>query len=338
MNETLNDNLVVIDNLTKVFPIKQSLIDIISRKTQKVLVAVDNVSLVIKKGETLGLVGESGCGKSTLARTIIRLYDPNSGKILFNGLDLAKLKGKKLRNERKYIQMVFQDPYSSLNPRMSVKDMLTEVLKVHSICPKSEIDKKITDLLEMVGMSTQVEDRFPGEFSGGQRQRIGIARALALNPNFIIADEPVSALDVSIQAQVINLLSDIQKNLNLTLLFISHDLRVVRHIAHRVAVMYLGKIVELSDTESLFEQPYHPYSQILIKAAPVLDPRIRTTEYVIEGEPPSPINIPTGCRFHPRCSKAQKKCKTLQPEMREISSGRMVACHYPLITKGYQIS
>lgn len=331
MNEALKEDLVIVDSLTKVFLVKQPIIDIITRKPQKVLKAVDNVSLVIKKGETLGLVGESGCGKSTLARTIIRLYNPNSGKILFNGVDLAKLNGNKLRNERKYIQMVFQDPYSSLNPRMSVKDMLMEVLAVHNICNKNEMKKKITDLLEMVGMSIQVENRFPGEFSGGQRQRLGIARALALNPTFIIADEPVSALDVSIQAQVINLLSDIQRNLDLTLLFISHDLRVVRHITHRVAVMYLGKIVELSDTKSLFEKPYHPYSEILIKAAPVLDPRIRTREYVIEGEPPSPINIPTGCRFHPRCSKAKELCKTTQPEMIEISTGRMAACHYPLM-------
>ena len=326
-----NNEFVRVEGLSKTFKMKYPLFDIITGKPRKLLKAVDDVSFTIKKGETLGLVGESGCGKSTLARTIMRLYDPDEGKIIIDNLDIAKLKGKKLRVERRKFQMIFQDPYSSLNPRMSVRDMLTEVMKVHHLCPNKEIDDRIKELLEMVGMSDQIAERFPGEFSGGQRQRLGIARALAMSPTFIIADEPVSALDVSIQAQVINLLSEIQKSLNLTLFFISHDLRVVRHVTHRVAVMYLGKIVELAETESLFSNPGHPYTKVLIKAAPVLDPRNRTREYAIEGEPPSPINVPAGCRFNPRCPYAGDICKNVEPELTEVKVGRMIACHFPLI-------
>jgi oligopeptide/dipeptide ABC transporter ATP-binding protein len=325
------NELVRIEGLTKVFPLKQPILDFITRKPKKILQAVDHVNLSIMKGETLGLVGESGCGKSTLAKTIMRLYDPDGGKMMFEGVDLASLKGQSLRDARKKFQMIFQDPYSSLNPRMSVRDMLAEILNVHKLCPKSEIDDRIGKLLETVGMGIQMAERFPGEFSGGQRQRLGIARALALNPIFIIADEPVSALDVSIQAQVINLLRDIQQSLQLTMLFISHDLRVVRYITNRVAVMYLGKIIELADTEELFRNAYHPYTKVLIKAAPVLDPRVRTTEYAIEGEPPSPIHVPEGCNFHPRCPYAEDRCKSEQPEMKEVQPGRMVACHYPLV-------
>jgi oligopeptide/dipeptide ABC transporter ATP-binding protein len=325
------NEFVRIEGLTKVFPLKQPILDIIARKPKKILKAVDQVNLSIKKGETLGLVGESGCGKSTLAKTIMRLYNPDGGKLMFEGVDLASLKGQNLRDARKKFQMIFQDPYSSLNPRMSVRDMLTEILTVHNVCPKSEIDDRIGKVLETVGMSIQMAERFPGEFSGGQRQRLGIARALALNPSFIIADEPVSALDVSIQAQVINLLRDIQQSLHLTMLFISHDLRVVRYITNRVAVMYLGKIIELADTEELFRNAYHPYTKVLIKAAPVLDPRIRSSEYAIEGEPPSPIHVPEGCKFHPRCPYANDRCQSEQPEMREVHPGRLVACHYPLV-------
>ena len=326
-----NNEFVRVEGLSKTFKMKYPIFDIITGKPRKLLKAVDDVSFTIKKGETLGLVGESGCGKSTLARTIMRLYDPDEGKIIIDNLDIANLKGKKLRIERRKFQMIFQDPYSSLNPRMSVRDMLTEVMKVHNLCPTKEIDYRIKQLLEMVGMSDQIAERFPGEFSGGQRQRLGIARALAMNPTFIIADEPVSALDVSIHAQVINLLSEIQKSLNFTLFFISHDLRVVRHVTHRVAVMYLGKIVELAETESLFSNPGHPYSKVLIKAAPVLDPRNRTREYAIEGEPPSPINVPAGCRFNPRCPYAGDICKKVEPELTEVKVDRMIACHFPLI-------
>jgi oligopeptide/dipeptide ABC transporter ATP-binding protein len=310
---------------------KQPILDTIMKKPRREVKALDKVNFVIYQGENLGLVGESGCGKSTLARAIVRIYNPDEGRILFDNKDLAALDGSELREERKRIQMIFQDPYSSLNPRMSVREMLTEVLMVHRICEKEDRERHIKDLLEMVGMSTGIVDRFPGEFSGGQRQRLGIARALAVNPTFIIADEPVSALDVSIQAQVINLLAELQQSLNLTILFISHDLRVVRHITHRVAVMYLGKVVELAPTEELFTHAYHPYSEVLLKAAPVLDPRNRTREYAIEGEPPSPINLPSGCRFHPRCTYAKEKCEAVEPEMTEISPGRMAACHYPLI-------
>jgi oligopeptide/dipeptide ABC transporter ATP-binding protein len=327
----VGNELVRIEGLTKVFRLKQPILDIIARKPKKILQAVDHVNLSIMKGETLGLVGESGCGKSTLAKTIMRLYNPDEGKMMFEGADLASLKGQSLRDARKKFQMIFQDPYSSLNPRMSVRDMLTEILTVHKLCPKSEINDRIAKLLETVGMNIQMAERFPGEFSGGQRQRLGIARALALNPIFIIADEPVSALDVSIQAQVINLLRDIQQSLQLTMLFISHDLRVVRYITNRVAVMYLGKIIELADTEELFRNAYHPYTNVLIKAAPVLDPRIRTREYAIDGEPPSPIHVPEGCSFHPRCPHAKDRCNSEQPEMREVQPGRMVACHYPLV-------
>ena len=325
-----SSELVKVEGLSKTFRLKHPLVDSLLGRPRKVLKAVDDVSFSIRKGETLGLVGESGCGKSTLAKTIMRLYDPDRGRILFEGRDLAVLKGEGLRRERARYQMIFQDPYSSLNPRMSVRDTLTEVMAVHRVCPRKEMDRRIAELMLRVGMREEMADRFPGEFSGGQRQRIGIARALALNPAFIVADEPVSALDVSIQAQIINLLADIQQSLDLTLMFISHDLRVVRHVAHRVAVMYLGKVVELGETEALFERPAHPYTDVLVKAAPVLDPRDRTREYAIEGEPPSPINIPAGCRFHPRCRCAQPVCRETEPALAEVAPGRQVACHFPL--------
>jgi oligopeptide/dipeptide ABC transporter, ATP-binding protein, C-terminal domain len=339
-NDTISDGLTDADikkeeiilsvqELSKSFPIKQNLFDEISRKPQKSVKAVDKVSFSIKNGETMGLVGESGCGKSTLSKTLIHLYKPDSGKIIFEGQDLSKLTGNELRNARRKMQMVFQDPYSSLNPRLNVHDMLKEALTVHKICPKNQMDDKIEELLEMVGMDISMGSRFPGEFSGGQRQRLGIARALAVNPDFLIADEPVSALDVSIQAQVINLLSEIQEKFHLTLLFISHDLRVVRHITHRVAVMYLGRIVEIGPTEELFSRPFHPYSEILVKAAPELDPRKRTDENIISGEPSSPIDLPKGCRFCTRCPFAAEKCSEKEPELTEMGENRMVACYFP---------
>lgn len=321
--------ILTVRGLSKAFPIKQNLFDEISRKPKKAVQAVDKVSFSIKNGETMGLVGESGCGKSTLSKTLIRLYKPDSGEIIFEGRDFSKLEGRELRNARRKIQMIFQDPYSSLNPRLNVRGMLKEVLTVHQICPKDQMDGRMEELLNMVGMDAAMGSRFPGEFSGGQRQRLGIARALAVNPDFLIADEPVSALDVSIQAQVINLLSEIQEKFHLTLLFISHDLRVVRHITHRVAVMYLGKIVEIAPTEELFSRPFHPYSGILIQAAPALDPRKRTDANVISGEPSSPIDLPKGCRFCTRCPFAVKECFEKEPELRNIGENRMVACHYP---------
>ena len=331
MSAQLGGNAYIqIEGLSKTFNLKYTVMDKLQRKPRRVLKAVDNVSFSIHKGETLGLVGESGCGKSTLARTMIRLYDPDQGKILFDGRDITALRGSALRQERRQFQMVFQDPYSSLNPRMTVRDMLSEIMRVHRTCRAKEIPGLITELLGMVGMSPQAANRFPGEFSGGQRQRLGIARALALHPTFIVADEPVSALDVSIQAQVINLLAEIQQSLHLTLLFISHDLRVVRHVTNRVAVMYLGKIVELAETEALFDQAMHPYTKVLVKAAPVLDPRNRTREYAIEGEPPSPINVPKGCRFNPRCTFAQELCRNVEPDLKEVCPGRLAACHFPL--------
>ena len=330
MENSTAQPLLTVTNLKKYFRLKRPILDAIARKPIQTLKAVDDVSFSIAKGETLGLVGESGCGKSTLARTIMRLYDPDAGKVVLNGIEISSLKGKELREKRRSFQMVFQDPYSSLNPRMTVRDTLGEALKVHKVCPPEQREQRILKLLEMVGMNADTADRYPGEFSGGQRQRIGIARALALDPAFIIADEPVSDLDVSIQAQIINLLMDLQKDLELTMLFISHDLRVVRLITHRVAVMYLGKIIELAPTEELYERPYHPYTEVLLKAAPVLDPTHRSQEYSIEGEPPSPIQLPTGCRFHPRCPRATEECKKIQPDFAEVCPGHWVACHHPI--------
>lgn len=325
------EKLLEVQGLCKWFPQKQGPVDTVLRRPVRYLKAVNGVSFHIWKGENLGLVGESGCGKSTLARSLVRLYEPSEGKILLSGEDITHLKGEALRKQRSRMQMIFQDPYSSLNPRMSVYDTLAEVLKVHRMVPGSGIRERVEELLEMSGLTMDIGDRFPGEFSGGQRQRIGIARALALKPDFIIADEPVSALDVSIQAQIINLLSRLQRELDLTVLFISHDLRVVRHITHRVMVMYLGGNVEMGATEAVFDHPYHPYTQVLTQAAPRLDPTDRKREYVIEGEPPSPIETPSGCKFHPRCPYCQEDCRTREPQLRELVPGRFCACHHPLL-------
>ena len=324
------DTLIEVRGLKKYFPLKRQIIDAALRKPQEYLYAVDLVDLDIFQGETLGLVGESGCGKSTLARTIIRLYKPDGGDVFFDGVNLAKISDRSMRPYRKNLQMIFQDPYSSLNPRMSVRDTLAEAIRFHRICGKEHMEEKIKEVMDMVGLTPDAADRLPGEFSGGQRQRIGIARAIVLNPRIIIADEPVSALDVSIQAQVINLLSDLQAKLNLTMLFISHDLRVVRHIAGRVAVMYLGKIIELSRTAEIFANPRHPYTAVLLHAEPGLDPRFRSREVAISGEPPSPINLPPGCRFHPRCKYRGAECDVREPPLIAASPGHMVACFYPL--------
>lgn len=321
-----------VSHLSKTFPIKRNIAEIVRKKEQKYVRAVEDVTFSIRKGETLGLVGESGCGKSTLSKTLIRLYKPDDGKIMFDQYgDLALKEGAALTKARRDIQMVYQDPYSSLNPKMTIRQMFYEILSVHHICPKEEFEKKIIEILDMVGMPSYALDRYPSAFSGGQRQRIGIARALILNPALLIADEPVSALDMSIQAQIINLLMDLKAKLNLTMLFISHDLRVVQYLSDRVMVMYLGRVVEMGSAEELFQHPAHPYTQILIQAAPVIDTKHKEREYEIRGETPSPIDIPKGCAFHPRCPFATEKCRTAEPVMTEDANGRMVKCHYPLV-------
>ena len=321
-----------VSHLSKTFPIKRNIAEIARKKEQKYVRAVEDVTFSIRKGETLGLVGESGCGKSTLSKTLIRLYKPDDGKIMFDQYgDLALKEGAVLTKARRDIQMVYQDPYSSLNPKMTIRQMFYEILSVHHICPKEEFEKKTIEILDMVGMPSYALDRYPSAFSGGQRQRIGIARALILNPALLIADEPVSALDMSIQAQIINLLMDLKAKLNLTMLFISHDLRVVQYLSDRVMVMYLGRVVEMGSAEELFQHPAHPYTQILIQAAPVIDTKHKEREYEIRGETPSPIDIPKGCAFHPRCPFATEKCRTAEPVMTEDANGRMVKCHYPLV-------
>lgn len=321
-----------VSHLSKTFPIKRNIAEIVRKKEQKYVRAVEDVTFSIRKGETLGLVGESGCGKSTLSKTLIRLYKPDDGKIMFEQYgDLALKEGTALTKARRDIQMVYQDPYSSLNPKMTIRQMFYEILSVHHICPKEEFEKKTIEILDMVGMPSYALDRYPSAFSGGQRQRIGIARALILNPALLIADEPVSALDMSIQAQIINLLMDLKAKLNLTMLFISHDLRVVQYLSDRVMVMYLGRVVEMGSAEELFQHPAHPYTQILIQAAPVIDTKHKEREYEIRGETPSPIDIPKGCAFHPRCPFATEKCRTAEPVMTEDANGRMVKCHYPLV-------
>ena len=321
-----------VSHLSKTFPIKRNIAEIARKKEQKYVRAVEDVTFSIRKGETLGLVGESGCGKSTLSKTLIRLYKPDDGKIMFDQYgDLALKEGAALTKARRDIQMVYQDPYSSLNPKMTIRQMFYEILSVHHICPKEEFEKKTIEILDMVGMPSYALDRYPSAFSGGQRQRIGIARALILNPALLIADEPVSALDMSIQAQIINLLMDLKAKLNLTMLFISHDLRVVPYLSDRVMVMYLGRVVEMGSAEELFQHPAHPYTQILIQAAPVIDTKHKEREYEIRGETPSPIDIPKGCAFHPRCPFATEKCRTAEPVMTEDANGRMVKCHYPLV-------
>ena len=326
--------LLQVRGLSLRFPVKQGLLDILMRRPQQAVTAVDDVDLAIYPGECLGLVGESGCGKSTLAKTIIRIYDPDAGTVLLDGVDFTALKGKRLQAARRSVQMVFQDPYSSLNPRMSVGAMLKEVLQVHHVCPKDEMDARVAALLEMVGLAPDAAQRSPGEFSGGQRQRIGIARTLALQPKLLIADEAVSALDVSVQAQIINLLEELQKSLHLTMLFISHDLSVVRCMTDRAVVMYLGKIMEMGPTEHLFGAPAHPYTRNLIDAVPEPDPDCPAKESTMIGEPPSPMDIPGGCRFHPRCPYAKNVCRRAQPELTDLGGGHFAACHFPYACAG----
>ena len=321
--------LVQAEHVKKYFPIRKG---ILQREVARVH-AVDDVSLEVRTGETLGLVGESGCGKSTLARCIARLYDLTSGSITFEGRDISRLSRRQLRPVRRELQMVFQDPYASLNPRKRVGTIISDPLRIHNYGDRTKIKNRVRELLELVGLSPEHVNRYPHEFSGGQRQRIGVARALALHPKLIIADEPVSALDVSIRAQVINLLDDLQDELSLTYVFIAHDLGVVRHISDRIAVMYLGKIVEISPAEELYRQPVHPYTEALLSAVPLPDPDLsaRRERIVLEGDVPSPVAPPSGCHFHPRCRYATEVCRLEEPPLVQHGSGsHLAACHHPL--------
>jgi oligopeptide transport system ATP-binding protein len=321
------ETLVRVENLKKYFPVRGGLFG----RTKAHVKAVDDVSFDIKRGETLGLVGESGCGKTTIGKTMVRLIEATEGTVHFENKDVTALGEKDMRLLRREMQFMFQDPFSSLNPRLSVGETIARVLKIHGMSDPIEREVRVQQLLEMVGLSPYHIRRYPHEFSGGQRQRIGIARALALHPKFIVLDEPVSALDVSIQSQVVNLLEDLQKQLGLTYLFVSHGLNVVRHISNRVGVMYLGKMVEIANTDDLFDHPKHPYTQALLSANPIPNPRMRNEKkIVLEGDVPSPIAPPSGCRFHTRCPYVQPKCKIEEPAFTADESGHMVACHYPL--------
>jgi oligopeptide transport system ATP-binding protein len=319
--------LLSVEKLVKHFPIMKGTI---FQKQVGAVHAVDNVSFKIYEGETLGLVGESGCGKSTTGRAILQLHRPTSGSVWFEGKDLTKLKGEELRKMRRKMQMIFQDPYASLNPRMTVGEIIGEPLLIHGITKnKKDAEVEVQKLLRLVGLNPSYTNRYPHEFSGGQRQRIGVARALSLNPSLIVCDEPISALDVSIQAQVVNLLEDLQGKFNLTYLFIAHDLSMVRHISNRVAVMYLGLIVELASREELYNHPLHPYTQALLSAVPIPDPvaEEKRTRIILQGDVPSPVNPPSGCHFRTRCPLAASICAEVEPEFREVSPGHFVACH-----------
>lgn len=318
--------LIEVQNLKKYFPLKRGIL----KKTVGNIKAVDDVTFEIRKGETFGLVGESGSGKSTLGRTILRLQEPTSGKVLFEGQDLTNLSNPDLRKIRREMQIIFQDPFGSLNPRFTIEEIIGEMFRVHKIAAGKERDEKVCQLLELVGIDPNRRHYYPHEFSGGQRQRIGIARAIALNPKFILADEAVSALDVSVQAQVINLLKDIQDKLDLTYLFIAHGLNVVRYISNRVGVMYLGSLVEVAETDELFNHPAHPYTKALISTNPVPNPYKRNEQIVLKGEIPSPANPPSGCKFHTRCPIATERCRVETPLFQEVAPGHQAACHYPM--------
>ena len=320
------DTLVEIDRLTMFFPVRQG---ILQRRVGWVR-AVDDVSFEVRRGETLGLVGESGCGKSTAGRAILQLYRPTSGHVRFEGTELTTASTSELRRMRRNMQIVFQDPYASLNSRLTVAAIVSEPLEIHHIASGRERTRRVNELLELVGLDPSMSSRFPHEFSGGQRQRIGIARAIALNPQFIVCDEPISALDVSIQAQVVNLLQDLQERLGLTYLFIAHDLSVVRHISDRVAVMYLGKIVEITTRQLLYDRPLHPYTMALLSAVPIPDPVVerQRRRMILTGDVPSPVNPPSGCRFHTRCPFAQELCRTDEPPLAEVETSHRVACHF----------
>ena len=322
--------LIRIRHVRKLFPITRGIL--IQKKVGSVH-AVDGVDLEIYKGETLGLVGETGCGKSTLARVVMRLYDATEGSIEFEGRDITNLKGKDLRALRRDMQMIFQDPFASLNPRKTVGTIIGAPFRLHRTVPRNRIKSEVQQLMELVGLNPEHYNRYPHEFSGGQRQRIGVARSLALRPKLIVCDEPVSALDVSIQAQILNLLEDLQQEFDLTYLFIAHDLSVVKHVSDRVAVMYLGKIVEMASGNTLYRNPKHPYTGALLSAVPVADPDLaaKKKRIILEGDVPSPIDPPSGCRFHPRCPNAQfPTCKEIDPELRPFHPGQVAACHFPL--------
>jgi oligopeptide/dipeptide ABC transporter ATP-binding protein len=332
--ESNKNNLIEIKNLVKYFPVYAS--GVLTKRQVGEVHAVDDISFEIKEGETLALVGESGCGKTTTARLILDLVEPTSGQVLFRGENVYnrfKSKNEKERLEqRRKMQLVFQNPYGSLDPRMTVFDIISEPFVIHKHVPQNEWKERVYELLQLVGLEEYHAERYPHEFSGGQRQRICIARALAVEPDFIAADEPVSSLDVSIRAQILNLLTDLQKKMGLTYLYISHDLSSVRQISHRVAVMYLGEIVELANTDDLFNSPMHGYTQALIKAVPIPDPKTKTMRVILPGEVPSPINPPRGCRFHPRCPYAKKECAESHPKLVEEKNGHWVACEYPINT------
>lgn len=317
------DNILEVSHLKKYFPIKGGLV---SRVVGHVK-AVDDVTFNIKRGTTMGLVGESGCGKSTTGRTILRLINKTDGEVKFNGQDVYAMDKKQLRSLRTKMQIIFQDPYSSLSPRLPVGEIIGEAVREHNLVPKEEFDDYITKIMSECGLQEYHKDRYPHEFSGGQRQRICIARALALNPEFIVCDESVSALDVSIQAQIINLLKDLQRDRNLTYLFISHDLSVVEHISDTIGVMYLGGLVETGETKDIFSNPLHPYTQALFSAIPMPDPNLKRNRIILEGSIPSPANPPKGCKFHTRCSKCMEKCKTEAPQPKDMGNGHVVRCH-----------
>ncbi|MBI2349111.1 MAG: dipeptide ABC transporter ATP-binding protein [Deltaproteobacteria bacterium] len=316
-------SLLEIHNLKKYFPVGAGLF---SRHKGEVK-AVDGVSLTIEEGETLGLVGESGCGKSTLGRTILRLIEPTAGEVRFQGKNVLSLSQRQLRDMRREMQIIFQDPYASLNPRMRVGEIIGEGLEIHDIAKGKKKRERVMELLNQVGLREEHYDRYPHEFSGGQRQRIGIARALAVNPRFIVADEPVSSLDVSIQAQIINLLQELQEKMDLTYFFISHDLRVVEHISHRVAIMYLGKIVEIANSETIYRDAKHPYTRALLSAVPIPDPNRKKERIILEGDVPSPVNPPPGCSFHPRCAYREELCDKVEPKLEFGAGGHGVSCH-----------
>lgn len=316
------DNLIEVQGLKKYFPVRAGVMQRVVAQVQ----AVDDVSFNIHKGETLGMVGESGCGKTTVGRTMLRLIEPTAGSVIYDGQDIFKLKSGELKSVRRDMQIIFQDPYASLDPRVPIGESVMEGLQIHNIGTRSERVDIMMETIKKVGLEDYHARRFPHEFSGGQRQRIGIARALALRPKFIVCDEPVSALDVSIQSQVLNILKDLQKEFGLTYLFIAHNLSVVEHISDRVAVMYLGKMAELADRDELYRDPKHPYTQALMSAIPVPDPKLKRKRIILKGDVPSPLHPPSGCRFHPRCPIAEKICAEKEPEFREIKPGHWVAC------------